>query len=149
MKVFMKKTVAGVGQAQQVVDVADGYARNYLLPRGLAVPASSGNINVAKQLAEARARQEVRTREQAQQLAEEIAEKTLTFTMRAGETGHLYGSVTSADIAEKLTSVLREEFDRHWIQLERPIRDVGEHVVDLKLEGGVRAHVKVVVVAED
>ncbi len=149
MKVFLKKSVAGVGKAQQVIDVADGYARNYLLPRGLAVPASAGNVNVAKQVAEMHERQEARIREHAQRIAAELSEKTLTFTMKAGETGRLYGSVTSSDIAEQLTATLREEFDKRWVQLERPLRDLGEHVVDLRLEGGVRAQVKVVVEPEE
>jgi len=113
------------------------------------VPASAGNVNVAKQVAEMHERQEARIREHAQRIAAELSEKTLTFTMKAGETGRLYGSVTSSDIAEQLTATLREEFDKRWVQLERPLRDLGEHVVDLRLEGGVRAQVKVVVEPEE
>ncbi len=147
MKVFLNKDVPGVGKAQQVVTVSDGYARNYLLPRGLAVRATEGRINAAKQHAQSESRQEDRTRERAQAMAAELADQALTFRVKAGETGRLYGSITSADIAEKLAQVLGSSFDKRWIVLDRPIRDVGEHAVELKLEGGVRGHIKVAVEA--
>ncbi|MGC9468783.1 MAG: 50S ribosomal protein L9 [Anaerolineae bacterium] len=149
MKVFLTKDVEGVGKAQEVIDVADGYARNYLLPRGMAVRATEGRIKTAKQIAESQQRHAERTREQAEAIAETLAEKEITFTAKAGETGRLYGSITSADLAERLEGELGQEFDRRWILMDRPIRDVGEHIVDLKLEEGVRGHVKVVVETDE
>lgn len=149
MKVFLKKDVPGVGEAQEIVEVADGYARNYLLPQGLAVPATEGRVAVARQHAQAEARRELRAREKSEMMAEQLADKELRFAVKAGETGRLYGSITSSDIADKLGNMLDMEFDRRWIALERPIRDVGEHTVPLKLEGGVRSQVKVVVEAEE
>ena len=147
MKVFLKKDVPGVGKAQQVVSVADGYARNYLLPRGLGVRATEGRINAAKQHTQSEDRREERARERAMEMAEFLSEKQLYFKVKAGETGRLYGSITSSDVAEKLTHLLGSEFDKRWVMLVRPIREVGTHVVDLKLEGGVRGHVKVSVEA--
>ncbi|MBN1250167.1 MAG: 50S ribosomal protein L9 [Anaerolineae bacterium] len=149
MKVFLKEDVPGVGKAMEVVDVADGYARNYLLPRELGVRATEGRIKAAKQYAETQKLRTQRARERAAALAEMLKETTLTFKVKAGETGRLYGSITSSDITEALERELGRELDHRWLALERPIREVGEHTVDLKLEGGVRGHVKVVVEAEE
>jgi large subunit ribosomal protein L9 len=149
MKVFLLKDVPGVGKAQQVVTVADGHARNYLLPRKLAVRATEGRINTAKQHAQSEIRREDRAREQAQAIAAELEDKELNFKVKAGETGRLYGSITSADIAEKLTRLLDSEFDKRWVLLDRPIRDVGNHTIELKLEGGVRGHINVAVEATE
>lgn len=149
MKVFLKKDVPGVGKAQQVVNVADGYARNFLMPRGLAVPATEGTVSIARQHAESSERREERIREHSEALAARLAEHEIHFRVKAGETGRLYGSITTADIAEKIAQVLGHDFDKHWIQLERPLRDAGPHIVELKLEGGVRGRVKVLVEAEE
>ena len=149
MKVFLKKDVPGVGKAQQVVNVADGYARNYLMPRGLAVPATEGRVSAAREHVESEERREERARERALALAAKLAEHEIRFKVKAGETGRMYGSITTADIAEKLTQLLAHEFDKRWVILERPLRDVGLHTVDLKLEVGVRGHIKVYVEAEE
>jgi large subunit ribosomal protein L9 len=145
MKVFLKEDVPGVGKALEVVTVSDGYARNYLLPRGLAVRATEERVNAAQQHAQSQVRREERARTQAQDLAASLADKEIVFTVKAGETGRLYGSITSADIAEKLSTMLETQFDKRWVALDRPIRDVGTHVVDLKLAGGVRGRVNVTV----
>lgn len=149
MKIFLKQDVPNVGEEHEVVEVADGYARNYLLPQGLAVRATEGRIRQARQIAAAEARRAERALSHAEELAERLGEITLTFEMMAGETGRLYGSVTSADVAERLEEELGDEFDRRWLGMEQPIRDLGEHEVEVNLEGGVRGQVKVVVEAED
>lgn len=149
MKVFLKKDVPGVGKAQQVVTVADGYARNFLIPRGLAVLATEGAVSVARQHAESSERREERTRERSEALAARLADQEIRFSVKAGETGRLYGSITTADIAERIAQVLGHDFDKRWIQLERPLREIGLHTVELKLEGGVRGRVKVLVEAEE
>ena len=149
MKIFLKEDVPGVGKAMEVVDVADGYARNYLLPRELAVRATEGRIKAAKHYAKSQELRAERARERAEKLAELLTETTLNFEVKAGETGRLYGSITSSDIADALERELDRELDRRWLELERPIREVGEHTVELKLEGGVRAEVKVVVEATE
>ena len=145
MKVFLKKDVSGVGKANEVVDVADGYARNYLLPHGLGVRANAGEIKVAKQYAASQELRAKRARERAEDLAKLLADKVLHFTVKAGEKGRLYGSITSANITDQLERELGIEIDHRWLVLDRPIREVGEHIVTLKLEGGVRGQVKVVV----
>jgi large subunit ribosomal protein L9 len=145
MKVFLTKDVPGVGKANQVIEVSDGHARNYLLPRKLAVLATEGQVTLAQQHAENQTRRAERERDRAQQLANKLSQTAISFKVKAGGTGRLYGSITSADVAERLSSVVGNEVDKRWIQMDRPIRSVGEHVIDLKLEGGVRGHVKVIV----
>jgi large subunit ribosomal protein L9 len=147
MKVFLKQDVPNVGEEHEIVEVADGYARNYLLPQGFAVRATEGRIRQAREIAAAQRRQAERAQAHAEELADRLGEISLEFTMKAGETGRLYGSVTSADVAERLEETLGDEFDRRWLEME-PIRDLGEHSVDVNLEGGVRGQVKVVVEAE-
>jgi large subunit ribosomal protein L9 len=149
MKVFLQKDVSGVGEAFEVVDVADGYARNYLLPRGLAVRATKGQIKAARDYAASAAHRESLARERSEVLAEKLAAQTISFQVKAGETGRLYGSITAADIAEKVEQAVGVEIDKRWLELERPIRDVGEHTLDMKLEGGVVGHVKVTVEPEE
>lgn len=78
-----------------------------------------------------------------------MADQEIRFSVKAGETGRLYGSITTADIAERIAQVLGHDFDKRWIQLERPLREIGLHTVELKLEGGVRGRVKVLVEAEE
>ncbi|MCD6286679.1 MAG: 50S ribosomal protein L9 [Anaerolineae bacterium] len=145
MKVFLKKDVSGVGKANEVVSVAEGYARNYLLPRGLGVRANAGEIKAAQQYAASQALRAKRARERAEDLAKLLVDKELHFTVKAGATGRLYGSITSANITDQLERELGIEIDHRWLALDRPIREIGEHIVTLKLEGGVRGQVKVVV----
>lgn len=148
MKVFLQRDVPGVGKAHEVKEVSDGYARNYLIPRGLAVPADKGKVKAAQALVESQQAREERIREQAQKMVARIQDTPLRFTVKAGESGRLYGSITSADIAEAIARRLGGQFDKKWVLLERPLREIGHHMVDLKLEGGVRGQVQVEVVAE-
>lgn len=148
MKVLLKKDVPGLGHVDEVHDVADGYGRNYLIPQGLAVKASEGRVKMAKERAASQEAHEERMREHAEALAEKLKDVTLDFTVKAGETGRLYGSITSSDIADAIERVVDIEVDRRNLLLERPIREVGEHTVELKLQGGVRAEVHVNVEAE-
>jgi large subunit ribosomal protein L9 len=148
MKVFLKRDVPGLGKANEVKNVSDGYARNYLFPKGLAAPATESNLKAAQAFSETKKAHEDRIRERSQQIAEQLSTKTFKFKAKAGETGRLYGSITSADIATEIGRVLSMAFDKHWIVLERPIRDVGTHAVDIKLDGGVRAEAHVVVETE-
>ena len=148
MKIFLKQDVPNVGEEHEIVEVADGYARNYLLPQGFAVRATEGRMRQAREIAAAQRRKTERVREHAESLADRIAELTLNFEVRAGETGRLYGSVTAADVADRLEEELGDEFDRRWLGLEQPIRELGEHRVTVNLEEGVDAEFKVVVEAE-
>ncbi len=148
MKVFFKRDVPGVGKAHEIKDVADGYARNYLIPRGLAIPATSGQVKEAQDYAKTQHAKEDRVREHSLQLAERLKATPLHLKAKSGEKGRLYGSITSADVAEAIGQALGADFDKRAVMLERPIRELGEHIVELKLRGGVRGQARVIVEAE-
>jgi len=146
MDVILREHVENLGQRGEIVKVADGYARNYLLPRKLALVATDGN---RKQVERERAKFEIREtgeRKVAQALADRLAEADLEIARRVGETDALYGSVTAADIGEALAAK-GVEVDRRRIQLAEPIKKLGEFDVPVKLHREVTAHVTVRVVA--
>jgi len=147
MKVILIENVPGLGVMGEVKDVSPGYARNYLIPRGLAVVATPGSLQEWKARLEARAARETREAQQAAELAERISALTLTFRAKAGPTGRLYGSVTTADIAKALEKELGISVDRRKIESD-PLREVGEHQVAVRLARDVTAQVRVVVEAE-
>jgi len=127
MKVVLRKDVPTLGKAGEVKDVADGYGRNYLIPRGLAAPATRTALqNVDAQRA-AEGRQRVRLDVEQQALAKRIEETPLVIRARTGEGGRLYGSVTSADIAEALSSALETPIDKRHVELADAIRHLGAH----------------------
>lgn len=148
MEVLLKKTVDGLGEAGQIRKVKPGYARNYLIPRGLAMPATPGLRKQADQIKGAAERRRQRELAAARSLADRIRATKLTFKARAGESGRLYGSVTSAMIAEQLSEKLGQEIDRRRIRLEHSLRDLGEHEVTMHLASEVDATFTVVVEAE-
>ncbi len=148
MKVILTEEVPNVGGPGDVVEVADGYARNYLLPRKLAIRATAGSV---KALQHHRRTIEVRQRKLAhgaQAVGERVRAASLTITARAGEAGRLYGSVTSADIAGKLTNALGLEVDKRKIEIPEPIKVLGEHTVRVRLHRDVQVPLTVVVVGE-
>lgn len=145
MKVLLLKDIKRLGRAGETKRVANGYGRNYLLPRGLAVLATSGAIvrtDVQKAVAEQR---EERIRTDATALAERLSEVTVTFTVKASEKGRLYGSVTSAAIAEEIEKRTGHPVDKRKIELGEPLRLLGTHKVPIRLASGVMAGVTVVV----
>jgi large subunit ribosomal protein L9 len=149
VKVLFLETVEGSGTRGEVKTVTNGYARNYLLPRGYAAPATPAILKQAERLA---AEEEVRQRsldEQAQQLVGKLQGQTLVCAVRVGEQGRLYGSVTNADVAEKAGEILGEELDRRRVLLPEVIRHVGVYSVSLRLSRNVTAAVQVVVVDAD
>ena len=125
MKVVFLETVEGSGAMGEVRDVANGYARNYLLPRGFAAPATSSLLRRAEELARIEEDRQRTQDEHAHELVSKLDEVTLVMTARVGEQGRLYGSVTSADIAEKAGEILGEELDRRRVLLPEVIRSVG------------------------
>jgi len=147
MKVLLLKDVDNVGLAGSVVAVADGYGRNYLIPRGLARVASGGTVKQAAQIRTTGERKRARELADAQAMAARMEGLTLTFRARAGEKGKLYGSVTTADLAEALEQELGHEVDRRKI-LSDPLRQLGEHSVPVRLMTDVTAQLKVVIVSE-
>ncbi len=146
MKVVFLETVEGSGSMGEVRDVANGYARNYLLPRGFAAPATPSLLRRAATLA---TQEEVRQQSQdehAEGLVSKLEGETLVMAVRVGEQGRLYGSVTSADIAEKAGEILGEELDRRRVLLPQVIRNVGVFSVPLRLSRNIVPEVQVVVV---
>lgn len=148
MKVVFLEDVAGGAHVGEVKDVKNGYARNFLLPRGIALPATPSFI----ERAQARARQEERKQavldSDASTLLQRITGQSVTLTARVGETGRLYGSITAADIAEALSARVGREIDRHTILLGEPIRQVGEHTVRIRMTRNVGADLTVMVEPE-
>jgi large subunit ribosomal protein L9 len=147
MEVILKEDVATLGNRGEVVKVADGYARNYLLPRKLAMQATDTNKAVIEQMKASAARRSATEKAQAEELVTKLEPVVLSFTRKSGEAGHLFGSVTSADVATGLAAQ-GFEIDRRKIQLGEPLKSVGEFTVAIKLYREVTAHIKVNVVAE-
>lgn len=147
MRVILRKEVKGVGKPGDVKDVADGYATNYLLPRGFAVEASAGALRaVAQQQESAKARVE-RERAEMREFARRIGETRLSFSLKAGAQGKVFGSITNRDIAEALAA-RGVTLDRSKIALAEPIRTLGSHRVEARLLPEVRAEIVVEVTAE-
>ncbi len=149
MEVLLVKEVKRLGKAGEVRRVADGYARNYLIPRGLAVPATeSARRQMAHREAE-RARAASAERAAAEAHAAALQHVVLTFKAKSGESGRLYGSITSADIAEQLAERIGEPVDKRKVLLEEPIKEVGTSKVDVRLHPDVKITVTVVVEGEE
>jgi large subunit ribosomal protein L9 len=127
MKVVLNADISTLGHKGDIVEVAPGYARNYLLPRNLALSASRGAVKQAETMRRSRTERERRERGLADALAGRIVGAALRIPARAGEDGQLFGSVTNADIAEALTQALGEDIDRRRISLAAPIRSLGTH----------------------
>jgi large subunit ribosomal protein L9 len=148
MKVLLKQDVKGLGPAGQVKDVADGYARNFLIPRGLAVPATTEAVRQAEAHKAAEAKRANEEERRARSLAEKLTAEPLIVKAKAGEQGRLYGSVTAADVAEALERRHGQAFDKRRVELEHPIHTVGTHQVPVKLHSRVVANITVEVQPE-
>jgi large subunit ribosomal protein L9 len=147
MEVILKDDVLHLGNRGDLVKVADGYARNYLLPRKLALQATLANKAVVEQMKSAAARRSATEKALAEELVLKLEPVLLDFTRKSGEAGHLFGSVTSADIATALEAK-GFEIDRRKIQLDEPLKAVGEFTVAIKLYREVTAHIKVNVLSD-
>src|SRR5215471_12104623 len=147
MEVILKEDVAKLGSRGDVVKVAEGYGRNFLLPRKLAIEATSGNKAVIAQMKAAAVRRSAKEKAQAEELSKQFDGVSVTFQRRAGEHDQLFGSVTSGDIAEALE---KKSFhvDRRKIQLHESLKTLGEFTVPIKLHKDVTTHLKVVVEKE-
>jgi len=147
MEVILKEDVANLGHRGDVVKVADGYGRNFLLPRKLALQATLANKAVIEQMKAAAARRSATEKAQAQELVTKLEPVSLNFTRKSGENGQLFGSVTSADIAGELAAK-GFDVDRRKIQLSEPIKSLGDFTISVKLHREVTAHLRVHVVAD-
>jgi large subunit ribosomal protein L9 len=147
MEVILREDIEKVGHRGEVVKVASGYARNFLLPKKLAVLATDSNKKIVEQERDAYLRREAKAKNEAEDLGRMLAGVSITITQRAGEEGHLFGSVTAKDIADALE---RQNYtiDRRKIQLEEPIKNTGEYKVLVRLHREVTTDLSVNVVAE-
>lgn len=145
MRVMLTKDVKDVGSAGEVKEVADGYGRNFLIPRRLAVLAGKGVEAEAAKIRAAAAKRESKDRDEAQALADEIGNKTVVVRLKVGEEGKAFGSITNTDIAEALKAQHQVEVDRHRIDLKEPIKTLGEHQVTLRLHRDVDAAINLIV----
>lgn len=148
MKVVLRQDVPKLGEAGSVQDVKPGFGRNYLIPQGFAVLATPGEIKTAEHNAAVKTRKIAKQEAQLQSLADKISGKRLEFTVRAGEGGRLYGSITASEIAEELAKVVGEEIDRRKVVLDDPIRQLGEHNVVVHLVGRLRPAVTVIAIGD-
>jgi large subunit ribosomal protein L9 len=147
MEVILKEDVGTLGSRGDVVKVAEGYGRNFLLPRKLAIEATAGNKAVIAQMKAASVRRSAKEKTQAEELAKQFEGLAVSFQRRSGEHDQLFGSVTSGDIADALTKK-GFNIDRRKIQVHEPLKTVGEFAVPVKLHKEVTAHLKVVIEKE-
>ena len=147
MEVILREDVDKLGSRGQLVKVAPGYARNFLLPKRLAVPATDANKKIVQQEREAHLRREAKLKSESEDLAKLMSNVSVTIRHRAGENNQLFGSVTSKDIADALEAQ-KYHVDRRKIQLDEPIRTLGEHKVILRLHRDVSTQITVIVEPE-
>ncbi len=147
MKVILVKDVKNVGKAGEIVNVSDGYGRNYLLPRGLAIEATESNVKVLNEKKKAEEKKRQQELEEAKEMAQKLSNLSLVLKVKAGENGKLFGSVTSKDVEEALKEK-GFDIDKKKIVFNENVKTTGTYYVDIKLYQGVIAKVKVDVVAE-
>lgn len=147
MKVILKQDVKGTGKKGEIIDVSDGYAKNFLLKKGLAGIASSVAVNSLKLQKEAEERRRAEEIREIKELAAKINKTSVTVTIKCGENGKVFGSVTSKEIASRL-SELGYELDKKKILLKEPLKTVGEYPVEIRFMEGVSAKITVVVQPE-
>jgi large subunit ribosomal protein L9 len=148
MKVLLRADVAEVGKKGDIVDVADGYARNYLVPKGLALKASPGVAKQATAMRRSRDIKDARDRGAAEEIAKLLVARTITVPARAGAEGRLFGSITTTDIVTAVHDQAGVDLDRRKLALDEPIKSVGVHQVPVKLHVDVEFPITVEVVAE-
>ncbi len=146
MKVVLNQDIKGIGKKLQVVDVSEGYARNYLIPRKMASIADNKNINEAKTKVEAMNFKKMTEKQEAIEIKEKIEKNYLEFKHKVGDNGKLFGSITEKEIADKINSVYGININKKKIIIKNPIKEIGSYEVNVKLYEGVIANVKIAVV---
>lgn len=149
MKVILTDVVPHLGEAGEIKEVANGYARNYLLPRGLAKPATAGMVKVVEEQKAAEARRIAKAEEENRSLATVIEQQTLRMKARVGKNGRLYGSITAADIAHMLSQKIGQAVDRRKVELQEHIHTIGTFEVPVRLVGKLAPKVKVIVESDE
>jgi large subunit ribosomal protein L9 len=147
MKLILTQEVTGLGTPGDVVEVKDGYGRNYLVPRGFAVAWTKGGEKQVEAIRKARSSREIKSLEEAQQVRAALEGATVTLPAKAGANGRLFGAVTTADVADAVAKVGGPKVDRRKVELPQPIKSLGEYTVLVRLHPEVQARVPVSVVA--
>ena len=145
MRVILKAEVRGLGRTGEIKDVADGYARNYLLPKGLAIEATGGELKVLAQERQTEKTKKDRAHQDAEELAKRLDQVTLVFKLKAGDQGKTFGSVTAKEVADALKQEAKAKIDKTKIVLHEPLRSLGVHKVEVRLLSDVRANVTVAI----
>lgn len=148
MKIVLRADVDTLGNKGDLIDVSDGYARNYLVPRGLAIRATKGVVEQAEAMRRNRAARDARDREAAQAVADQLTGRRIEITARAGEGGRLFGSVTNNDVATAVQAQVGIEIDRRHLSMAEPLKELGPTEVPLRLHPEVEVALQVEVVAE-
>lgn len=147
MKVILLDNIKGVGKKDQIINASDGYARNFLFPKKLAVEANNENLAKLKSQNESKAFKKETEKKEAQQIAEKIDKITLKITVKAGENGKIFGGVTAKEIAESLKKEHNIEIDKKKVLLSETIKNIGTFTVDIKLYEGITAKLRLNIVA--
>jgi large subunit ribosomal protein L9 len=148
MKVILRQDVGELGKRGDILDVADGYARNYLVPKGFAMKATDGAASQAEAMRRARDLRDAQDRSAAEEVATALVSKVVTVTAKAGSEGRLFGSVTAADIVTAVQAQTGVALDRKRVELSEPIKSLGTHAVPVKLHADVEFPVTIDVTAE-
>ena len=143
MKVILKQDVKGLGKKDEIVNASDGYAKNYLIPKGIAVVASTGNVNEAVNKQKAVAEKKQRELDTAKDFAAKLNGKTVTIKAKAGESGKLFGAISNKDISDAIKSQYKIEIDKKKIVLNDPIKTAGNHEVEIRVYAGVVTKINV------
>ena len=143
MKVILKENIKGVGKKDQIINASDGYARNYLFPKNLAVEANNANMSKLKAKNDSAQYKKDQEKEEAKQIAEKLKKITIKVEVRAGENGKIFGGVSSKEIAENLEAQHKIKIDKKKINLKETIKTLGFHNVEIKLYEGVIGKLKV------
>ena len=145
MKVILLSDVKGQGKKGEIVNVSDGYARNFLFPRNLAQEANAQNLNSAQVRQDAAAHKKAVEKKNAEELAAQLADRGVTIQAKCGSTGRLFGAITNAEIAEALSAQTGLDIDKKKVVLQNPIKELGAYTVTLKLYAGVQTNIRLTV----
>lgn len=148
MKVILKADIKGVGKKDQIINASDGYARNFLLPKNLAVEANTENMSKLKAKQDSNAFKKSQEKEEAEEIATKLSKIILKIKVKSGENGKIFGGVSSKEISDNLRTQYNITIDKKKIELKEPIKNLGTRVIDIKLFEGVIGKVRIDVISE-
>lgn len=148
MKVILKQDIRTLGRRGEVKEVSDGYARNFLIPKGLVLEATPASLKLLADQKESAVRREIQDAAEANELAKKLAGAVLTFKAKTGEGGRLFGSITAKDVIDEIKKMLHLELDKRKLEIDDSIKHLGEHHVKVHLYKGVTAEITIKVIGE-